>query len=213
MKVIVIRNSCNIENKGLKKVIAIKGIITFISPNSNKEYSVFNVEVKTVYAHTGFIEQNGKKVFLYHGGNIGADGNNEIETDLTENNLKFSIPQKVPLKFKGNVFISKSPKCDNISAALALLYVPVWDRNSRVKLNSKGELHQKYAPQGLGMVTAERQPKFSQSRLARAMTIYTQEGSINFGKLKEIHAKKDYRQYIFSKKRCFFYSTESSPKI
>lgn len=248
-----------------------------------------SVEVKTVYTHTGFIEQNGKKVFLYHGGNIGADGNNEIETDLTENNLKqycftdkeFELTEALKTEYSllelGDInviipliaitflsplfsmlqeegilinyvllLVGKTGTYKSASAALMLShfgdfeintfplnfrgtfcgiekasfftkdvlsvvddYKPekmeteqekimegilgLWgDRNSRVKLNSKGELHQKYAPQGLGMVTAERQPKFSQSRLARAMTIYTQEGSINFGKLKEIHAKKEH---------------------
>ena len=73
------------------------------------------------------------------------------------------------------------------------------DRNSRIKMNSKGGLHQKYSARGLCMVTAERPPKFSQSRLARAMTTYTQEGSINFKKLKEIHANKE--QLAFTMKQ------------
>ena len=70
------------------------------------------------------------------------------------------------------------------------------DRNNRIKMNSKGGLHQKYAPRGLGVVTGERPPKFSQSRLARAITIYTQEGSINFAKLKEINEKKEQLAFV-----------------
>lgn len=65
------------------------------------------------------------------------------------------------------------------------------DRHSRNKMNSKGGLHKKYAPRGLAIVTGERPPKFSQSRLARAITIYTQEGSIDFEKLKELFKKKE----------------------
>lgn len=65
------------------------------------------------------------------------------------------------------------------------------DRHSRNKMNSKGGLHKRYSPRGLAIVTGERPPKFSQSRLARAITIYTQEGSIDFKKLKELFKKKE----------------------
>lgn len=291
---------CKITDKELSKLTSticskfIGQVINYENNSDKKMREVVeaigreSVEAKTVYAHTGFIEQNGKKVFLYHGGNIGADENNEVETDLTDYNIQqycftdkefeikealkteysllelgdlkviipmiattflsplFSILQEegilinylllvvgktgtyksssaaLMLSHFGNFEINKMPLSFRatycgieqvaFSAKDVLLVVDdykpetmetdqekimenilgLWgDRQNRIKMNSKGGLHQKYSARGLGMVTAERPPKFSQSRLARAMTIYTQEGSINFEKLKEIHAKKE----------------------
>lgn len=291
---------CKITEKDLAKLTSticsrfIGKVINYESNSDKKMREVVeaigreSVEAKTVYSHTGFIEQEGKKIFLYHGGNIGIDENNEIETDLTDYNIQqycftdkeFELEEalkteysllelgelKVIIPMMATTFLS--PLCSILqeegilinyllllvgktgtyktsSAALMLShfgnfevnkmplsfratfcgieqvafsakdvllviddYKPetmetdqekimesilgLWgDRNSRIKMNSKGGLHQKYSARGLGMVTAERPPKFSQSRLARAMTVYTQEGSINFGKLKEIYAKKE----------------------
>lgn len=291
---------CKITDKELSKLTSticskfIGQVINYENNSDKKMREVVeaigreSVEAKTVYAHTGFIEQNGKKVFLYHGGNIGADENDEVETDLTDYNIQqycftnkeFEIKEalkteysllelgdlKVIIPMLATTFLSplfsmlqeegilinylllvvgKTGTYKSSSAALMLShfgnfeinkmplsfratycgieqvafsakdvllvvddYKPetmetdqekimenilgLWgDRQNRIKMNSKGGLHQKYSARGLGMVTAERPPKFSQSRLARAMTIYTQEGSINFEKLKEIHAKKE----------------------
>ncbi len=65
------------------------------------------------------------------------------------------------------------------------------DRSKRIKMNAHGGLHRQYTPRGLAIVTGERAPRFSQGRLARALTIYTEKGSINPEKLDEIHSKKE----------------------
>ncbi len=249
-----------------------------------------SVKEKIIHQHTGFIEQNGNKVFLYQGGSIGENANTdvEIETDLTDYNIQnycftnkefelkecletvysllelaelkimlpliaitylspmFSILQEegilinfvlmlvgktgsyksaisalmlshfgnfelntLPLSFRATfagiekvAFAAKDvllvvddykPETTETSQETIMEGIMgLWgDRNNRIKMNAKGGLHRKYAPRGLGLVTGERPPKFSQSRLARAITIYTQEGSIKFEKLKEIHNKKE----------------------
>lgn len=301
---------CKITDKELSKLTSticskfIGQVINYEANSDKKMREVVeaigreSVEAKTVYSHTGFIEQDGKKIFLYHGGSIGTDENNKVETDLTDYNIQqycftdkeFELEEalkteysllelgdlKVIIPMLATTFLSplcsilqeegilinyllmvvgKTGTYKSSSAALMLShfgnfevnrmplsfratfcgieqvafsakdillvvddYKPetmetdqektmesilgLWgDRNSRIKMNSKGGLHQKYSARGLCMVTAERPPKFSQSRLARAMTTYTQEGSINFKKLKEIHANKEQlavtmKQYI-----------------
>lgn len=252
-----------------------------------------SVEAINTYTHTGFIENNGNKCFLYQGGNIGLEENPEIRTDLTDYNIpQYSFTEKefdlttaletevslleladlkimIPLiatTFLSPLFsilqeegilvnyvlmiVGKTGTYKSSSTALMLShfgnftvntlplsfratfagiekvafaakdvllvvddYKPeametdqerimegilgLWgDRNKRIKMNSKGGLHQKYEPRGLGMVTGERPPKFSQSRLARAITVYTQEGSIDFNKLKELYEKKEQLSFV-----------------
>lgn len=252
-----------------------------------------SVTEKIIYSHTGLIRKNGELRYLYHGGNIGVNENNEIETDLTDYNIQqycftdkefdlrtaleieYSLLELADLKimipliattFLSPLFsllqeegiiinyvlmiVGKTGTYKSSSAAIMLChfgnftvntlplsfratfagiekvafaakdtilvvddYKPetmetdqerimesilgLWgDRNNRIKMNSKGGLHQKYSPRGLVLVTGERPPKFSQSRLARAITVYTQEGSIDFNKLKEIYAKKEQLSFI-----------------
>ena len=47
-----------------------------------------SVEEINTYTHTGFIEVNGNKHFLYQGGNIGLDEGIELRTDLTDYNIR-----------------------------------------------------------------------------------------------------------------------------
>lgn len=64
------------------------------------------------------------------------------------------------------------------------------DRSPRIKMNAHGGLHKKYSPRGLAIITGERQPKFSPSRLARMITIHVQKGSIDEDKVKSIYYNK-----------------------
>lgn len=252
-----------------------------------------SVETINTYTHTGFIEDNGNKYFLYQDGNIGIEKNTQIKTDLTDYNIQqYSFTEKefdlktaleteyslltladneIMIPLIATVFLSpmfsilqnagifmnyvlmvvgKTGTYKSTISALMLShfgnfevdtlplsfratfagiekvafaakdvllviddYKPealetaqektmeailgLWgDRNQRIKMNSTGGLHRKYAPRGLAIVTGERLPHFSQSRLARAITIYTKEGSINFYKLKEIHEKKEQLSFV-----------------
>lgn len=256
----------------------LKEILQIIGRTSAKQ--------KKIYEHTGFIRQNGKLVYLYHGGNIGTD--ETIETDLSRYDMQqycftdkeFDIKEAleteletldladfkitIPLiattflaplfeilqeegilinyvllvigptgtykssivalelshfgNFESNTMPSSFRSTFNNIERKAFIakdtlfavddYKPetlesdqektmenifgLWgDRYDRGRMNPNGSLQKKHPARGLGIVTGERAPKFSQSRLARAMPIYTEEGSINFEKLKSIHNKKE----------------------
>ncbi len=178
------------------KIMAPLIAITYLSPMFSllREEGIFIDFVLLLVGKTGTYKSSLSALLLSHFGNF------ELDTLPLSFRATFAGIEKVAFAAKDQLLVIddyKPEKMETDQEKIMEGILGLWgDRNKRIKMNSHGGLHKQYTPRGLAIVTGERAPKFSQGRLARALTVYTEEGSINSKKLREIQSKKEQLAFV-----------------